>query len=198
MDGDTEEGASQLPPTRVRHIKKRALKNKALHVSFDEKDLRNYVTGFHKRKKKRRKEAQKQQEEAFRRKRIELRKQRKLERDLALNGGVLPSDVATPDESNDHQEDDKECELGASINGTTIYDTGNMEVMVTTSEITGEADGVPREKMQAAVSSKSLGANNKHCLVVSKKLSFKKVSKQKSQSKTHKKRNRKKGKPKKR
>jgi ribosomal RNA-processing protein 17 len=35
---------------------------------------RDFVTGFHKRKKKRRKEAQKQQEEAFRRKRIEARK----------------------------------------------------------------------------------------------------------------------------
>lgn len=36
--------------------------------------VRDFVTGFHKRKKKRRKEAQKQQEEAMRRKRIEARK----------------------------------------------------------------------------------------------------------------------------
>lgn len=36
--------------------------------------IRDYVTGFHKRKKKRRKEAEKQQEEAMRRKRIEARK----------------------------------------------------------------------------------------------------------------------------
>ena len=56
------------------HLKKRALKNKALGISFDEKDLKDYVTGFHKRKKKRRKEAQKQQNEALRRKRSEERK----------------------------------------------------------------------------------------------------------------------------
>jgi len=56
------------------HLKKRALKNKALGITFNEKDLKDYVTGFHKRKKKRRKEAQKQQDEALRRKRSEERK----------------------------------------------------------------------------------------------------------------------------
>lgn len=56
------------------HLKKRALKNKALGINFNEKDLKDYVTGFHKRKKKRRKEAQKQQNEALRRKRCEERK----------------------------------------------------------------------------------------------------------------------------
>lgn len=55
-------------------LKKRALKNKALGITFNEKDLTDYVTGFHKRKKKRRKEAQKQQNEALRRKRTEERK----------------------------------------------------------------------------------------------------------------------------
>ena len=38
------------------------------------REIRDFVTGFHKRKKKRRKEAQKQQEESLRRKRIEARK----------------------------------------------------------------------------------------------------------------------------
>ncbi|KAL6538633.1 hypothetical protein OROGR_012621 [Orobanche gracilis] len=69
-----EDGESGPLHTRVRHIKKRALKNKSLSVSFDEKDLKDYVTGFHKRKKKRRKEAMQKQEEAERRKRIEQRK----------------------------------------------------------------------------------------------------------------------------
>lgn len=55
-------------------LKKRALKNKALGITFNEKDLNDYVTGFHKRKKKRRKEAQKQQNEALRRKRNDERK----------------------------------------------------------------------------------------------------------------------------
>ncbi|KAM1045961.1 hypothetical protein EV1_036464 [Malus domestica] len=57
-----------------RHIKKRALKNKALVVTFNEKELSDFVSGFPKRKKKRRKEAEKKQGEALRRKRLELRK----------------------------------------------------------------------------------------------------------------------------
>ncbi|KAE8656551.1 Riboflavin kinase/FMN hydrolase [Hibiscus syriacus] len=92
------EGEAPVQPSkpRGRHIKKRATKNKALSVSFNEKDLRyhyhthntsyistvdrgkkincelirDYVTGFHKRKKKRRKEAQKKQEQAERRKKV--------------------------------------------------------------------------------------------------------------------------------
>ena len=71
---EVEDESGQTPRIRGRHIKKRALKNKALTVSFDEKDLKDFVTGFHKRKKKRRKEAQQQLEEAHRRKRIEARK----------------------------------------------------------------------------------------------------------------------------
>uniref|UniRef100_A0A2P2ILA1 Ribosomal RNA-processing protein 17 n=1 Tax=Rhizophora mucronata TaxID=61149 RepID=A0A2P2ILA1_RHIMU len=113
-----EEGAPQQgPPSRARHIKKRALKNKALHVSFDEKDLRDYVTGFHRRKKKRRKEAQKKQEEALRRKRIEQRKKRKLERELALHGGAPPLSGGETDESDEHQESEVESEPISSRNG---------------------------------------------------------------------------------
>lgn len=69
-----EAEAVQQAPRKGGHLKKRALKNKALGITFDEKDLKDYVTGFHKRKKKRRKEAQKQQQEALRRKRNEERK----------------------------------------------------------------------------------------------------------------------------
>ncbi|KAF5186533.1 ribosomal RNA-processing protein 17-like, partial [Thalictrum thalictroides] len=57
------------------HIKKRALKNKALAISFNDKDLKDFVGGFHKRKKKRRKEAQQQIKAKDRLKRIEKRKQ---------------------------------------------------------------------------------------------------------------------------
>ncbi|XP_041015353.1 uncharacterized protein LOC121258071 [Juglans microcarpa x Juglans regia] len=81
MGEEIEEEAVQLARPRGRHIKKRALKNKALAVSFNEKHLKDYVSGFHKRKKKRRKEAQKQQEKADRRKRIEQRKKRKFEKE---------------------------------------------------------------------------------------------------------------------
>ncbi|XAR53665.1 hypothetical protein NMG60_11022302 [Bertholletia excelsa] len=79
MEAAAEE-AEELPPVRARHIKKRALKNKALSVSFDGKDLRDFVNGFYKRKKKRRKEAQRKLGEAQHRKRIEERKKRALPR----------------------------------------------------------------------------------------------------------------------
>lgn len=64
---------STITQRQTIHVKKKALRNKSLGISFDEKDLKDYVTGFHKRKKKRRKEANKQQEEARRRKRNEGR-----------------------------------------------------------------------------------------------------------------------------
>uniref|UniRef100_A0A2C9U9S7 Ribosomal RNA-processing protein 17 n=1 Tax=Manihot esculenta TaxID=3983 RepID=A0A2C9U9S7_MANES len=105
MEGEIEV-EPQLPPIRAPHIKKRALKNKALAVSFNEKDLRDYVTGFHKRKKKRRKEAQKQQEEALRRKRIEDRKKRRLERELVLYGEAPPASGDGDGYSEDGEESD--------------------------------------------------------------------------------------------
>ncbi|XP_050148200.1 ribosomal RNA-processing protein 17-like isoform X3 [Malus sylvestris] len=72
--GKVEEEAIPSVNPRSRHIKKRALKNKALVVTFNEKELSDFVSGFPKRKKKRRKEAEKKQGEALRRKRLELRK----------------------------------------------------------------------------------------------------------------------------
>ncbi|XP_068316778.1 uncharacterized protein [Pyrus communis] len=75
--GKVEEAAIPSVNPRSRYIKKRALKNKALAVTFNEKDLSDFVSGFHKRKKKRRKEAEKKQGEARRRKRLELRKQKR-------------------------------------------------------------------------------------------------------------------------
>ncbi|KAK3013399.1 hypothetical protein RJ639_009460 [Escallonia herrerae] len=109
-------GGGQLPRIRARHIKKRSLKNKSLSVSFNEKDLKDYVTGFHKRKKKRRKEAQHQLEEVERRKRIERRKKRKLERESVY--GEAPSDTgAEPDEVGEDDEPEKENELITSVSG---------------------------------------------------------------------------------
>ncbi|KAJ6935373.1 ribosomal RNA-processing protein 17-like [Populus alba x Populus x berolinensis] len=185
-----DNGAIQIPPTRAGHIKKRALKNKAVSVSFNEKDLRDYVTGFHKRKKKRRKEAIKQQEEKLRLKRITARKQRKLEKEFALHGGAPATN-----ESDEYEEDHEESEPIASVNGTTKYDNGDMQVTVTTSEISREEKDSSSEKTQAAAPS-LVEANKTHKLSVSKKKSFKKVSKRKSRSKPQKKRDRKKGKTK--
>ncbi|XP_065877050.1 ribosomal RNA-processing protein 17 [Euphorbia lathyris] len=186
------EGEPQQPPSRARHINKRALKNKALAVSFNEKDLKDYVTGFHKRKKKRRKVAQKQQEEVLRRKRIENRKKRKLER-------LLISGASTVSEENDeYQEDQEDIEPIASANGTMEYDNGDMKVTVKTSEISGEDNKVEqsRKKTETVVPRLTSGDDIKkqQSLGVSKKKVFKNVSKNRSHSKRQSKGDRNKGK----
>ncbi|WCJ26944.1 hypothetical protein M5689_008722 [Euphorbia peplus] len=190
---EVEEGDSQQPPSRAHHINKRALKNKALAISFNEKDLKDYVTGFHKRKKKRRKEAQKQQEEVLRRKRIESRKKRKLDRQLVY--GIAPSQ-----ENDEHQEDGEESELVASANGTMEYDNGDMKVIVRTSEISAEDKVEQSRKTETVVPrlTATTGDDKKQqSLGVSKKKVFKKASKNKS-SKRQSKGDRKKGKKNKR
>lgn len=194
MEEEIEEEALQVPKVRGRHIKKKALKNKALSVSFDEKDLKDYVTGFHKRKKKRRKEAEKNQEEAQRRKRLEERKKRRLEREIVLYGGVPTPTDSAPDEGEEYCEDDEEREPVAPNTGTTMYDKGDLKVTVTTSEISREAENLPSEKTPAAVPH-FIGVDKKHHIPVSKCKSFKKVAKQKSW-KPQSKRNKKKGKKK--
>ncbi|KAL3820582.1 hypothetical protein ACJIZ3_006487 [Penstemon smallii] len=143
------EAAAEPGGTHVRahHINKRALKNKSLAVSFNEKDLCDYVTGFHKRKKKRRKEALQQKEESDRRKRIELRKKRKLERESVY--GIAPPDSA-PDaaaESGEEHEDDEDIEPMPSVSGTMTYDNGDVQVLVTTSEIAREEE-TPIERLE--------------------------------------------------
>ncbi|XWS15669.1 hypothetical protein CRYUN_Cryun34aG0021700 [Craigia yunnanensis] len=177
-----EEDSQQLSKPRGRHIKKRALKNKALSVFFNEKDLRDYVTGFHKRKKKRRKEAQKKQEEAERRKRIEQRKKRKLEKEFTMYGGVPASRGSGPDESDEKNGQDEEREPTASISGTKMYDGGNMTVTVTTSEISREEeeDFTSEKTHKAMLRSVGDGVDRKRNLPVSKSKPSKKVSKQRS------------------
>ncbi|KAL0544034.1 hypothetical protein IC582_019145 [Cucumis melo] len=193
VKNDGEEGGELAQP-HARHIKKRALKNKALSVSFNEKDLRDYVTGFHKRKKKRRKEAEKQKEEAMRRMRIEARKKRKLEKDLVLYGGVLPADRAV-DDQNDDQEDEEEEPL-APFSEARTYDNGNVKVTVTTSEVSREGEIDPIDKPQTAIA-QLLGKDKKHNLPITKKKLFKKVAKQRSRPKLRSKRDKKKGRKKK-
>ncbi|XP_059659632.1 ribosomal RNA-processing protein 17 [Cornus florida] len=190
-----DDEASQPRHTQARHIKKRALKNKALSVSFDEKDLRDYVTGFHKRKKKRRKEAQEQLQEVVRRKRIDARKKRKLEREYVQSGGAPPDTVAEPDECGEQSEHDEEIEPIPSVSGTTMYDNGDVKVTVTTSEISREEES-PYERSEAPAAPISVGAaeKKKHKMQVSKKKPFKKVSKHRSRSKTQNKRDKRKGK----
>ncbi|KAL1562714.1 nucleolar protein 12-like [Salvia divinorum] len=134
-------------PLRTRHIKKRALRNKSLSVSFDEKDLKDFVGGFHKRKKKRRKEALQQQEEAGRRKRIELRKKRKLEREFVMSGGVPVDPSAVTEKSDEEDEQDEDSEPVASVSGTMMYGNDDVQVIVTTSEISRD-EVLPADKSE--------------------------------------------------
>ncbi|MED6133237.1 hypothetical protein PIB30_026562 [Stylosanthes scabra] len=184
-----EEAVAQ-PASKVRHLKKRALKNKALSVSFNEKDLKDYVTGFHKRKKKRRKEAQKQQEEVLRRKRCEERKKRKLEREYVLYGGAPPNADVEPDETNHKEEDIDQVE---PIAETKTYESGDLTVTVVTSEINPEEGSYLGERKEATVSH-PLVSEERHKLPTNNKKAFKKVAKQKSRRKPSSKRDKKKGK----
>ncbi|XP_077222711.1 ribosomal RNA-processing protein [Tasmannia lanceolata] len=184
---EAEESASQNQHVRGRHIKKRALRNKALSIEFNDKDLRDYTTGFHKRKKKRRKEAQRQIEEKDRLKRIEQRKKRKLEKELALYGGVVPVDnqqVASsgPGECGNNLEDDAP-EPTVSVSGTKLYDGGDTTITVTTSELSREDEDLAILRLTPKV---SIEAEKKPSLPVQKK-SFKKVAKQRSQKRSGKK-----------
>ncbi|CAH9130907.1 unnamed protein product [Cuscuta epithymum] len=195
-----EEEGEQVP--RGRHIKKRALRNKSLSVSFDEKDLQEFVTGFHKRKKKRRKEAQQKIHEADRRKRIESRKKRRLERQMVTNGGVLPDYGAQPIEHEEDGDEDDEDDIGsdfpkAHVSGTTMYDNGDVQVTVTTSEISRGQEDLPVLTSPPAPyepSCETKDAKRKKT-TVSKKKPMKKVSKRKSRARPQSKRDkRKKGK----
>lgn len=132
----------QIQPTLVpKHIKKRSLKNKALTVSFDDKDLKNYVGGFHKRKKKRRKEAKKQIEQKDRLKRIALRKKRKAEKMEALFGSAAEQQSEQPEKEaneNGSEEGDDELETPAPVSETKMYETGDTKITVITSELKRE------------------------------------------------------------
>ncbi|XP_039136483.1 ribosomal RNA-processing protein 17 [Dioscorea cayenensis subsp. rotundata] len=138
-DGDAGVVVGEIPPTMVRkHIKKRALRNKSLSVSFDEKNLKDFVTGFHKRKKKRRKEAQRQLQEKVRLKRIEARKQRKLEREMGLHDGNINEDPEPNDVGGDGVEEG--ADITASVFETKTYETGDTTIRVTTSELPRDDD----------------------------------------------------------
>ncbi|KAF7149534.1 hypothetical protein RHSIM_Rhsim02G0120100 [Rhododendron simsii] len=193
MEEAEEAGETQL--TRARHIKKRSLKNKALSVSFDEKDLRDYVTGFHKRKKKRRKEAELQLQEVHRRKRIEARKKRKVERELVYGGGPAETS-AGPDEAGEDAEQDDEIEPvpSISVEGTALYDNGDVRVIVTTSEISREEELPIERPLAAALPSTGGDAKKQHKVPVNKKKPFKRVAKTRPRRKQQKKRDIRKGK----
>ncbi|KAK6932496.1 Nucleolar protein 12 [Dillenia turbinata] len=193
---EEEEDEQQQPTSRARHIKKRALKNKALSISFNEKDLQlDYVTGFHKRKKKRRKEAQQKLQEAQRRKRIEDRKRRKQEREYVLYGGAPPSTESGLDESGEDEEEEDETKPIASIPVATMYEHGDMQVTVITSEISREEENATGKPAAPPLSVE--GAEKKHNIPVQKK-QFKKVAKGKSRPKLQKRKDKKKGNQKKR
>ncbi|PWA78597.1 nucleolar protein [Artemisia annua] len=162
----------------------------------------DFVTGFHKRKKKRRKEAQTQQQEALRRKRIELRKKRKEDRDYVLYGGAKPDPHAELNENDevketgddDGEEDEDDDEQKTSVSGTKVYDTGSVKVMVTTSEISREDDTLDVNQRVDEVPKSNSGPEKKQNLPVIKKKPFKKVEKRRSRPKTLTKRDKRMGK----
>ncbi|CAD6271388.1 unnamed protein product [Miscanthus lutarioriparius] len=129
----------QMPTVMVpKHINKRALKNKALSVTLDKKALRDFVTGFHKRKKKRRKEAQKILQEKERKKKIQDRKRRKEEKEIALYGKVLSSDNndGAGLENEDNGDDGEDMENDEPLSEIKTYEDDGTRIIVTTSEIT--------------------------------------------------------------
>ncbi|XP_051134814.1 uncharacterized protein LOC127254008 [Andrographis paniculata] len=197
-EATAEDGAPPSLRSRSRHIKKRALKNKTLSLSFNEKDLKDFVTGFHKRKKKRRKEARQKQEEADRRKRIEMRKRRKLERDFIMNSGAPPDSGGDGAESAADDEEDDNSEPVASVAGTTMYDNGDVQVTVTTREIMPEEGPTQPEpaRPQSQTEEAALEKRKQTVIPVSKKKQFKKAPKKRSRVKPQSKRDKKKGKKK--
>ncbi|KAF9612868.1 hypothetical protein IFM89_004284 [Coptis chinensis] len=201
------EAAIGLGPVNSRHIKKRALRNKALAISFNDKDLKDYVGGFHKRKKKRRKEAQQQIAEKDRLKRIEKRKQRKREREYVQGGGAGGSSGEADENAGDlHQDEETPVTvdfftvinsyifISFAMEATKMYDAGNLTVMVTTSEISREEE----DKQKTERIPRSSGeTEKKQRIPVNKKQQSKTTSKHRSVSRLQKKRDKKKG-PKKR
>ncbi|KAK4386626.1 hypothetical protein Sango_2533200 [Sesamum angolense] len=204
------DGAPGPLGVRTRHIKKRALKNKTLSVSFNEKDLKDFVTGFHKRKKKRRKEALQKQEEADRRKRIEQRKksvvtfiltlmfQRKLERDFVMFGGAPPdSGTDAPESDGEHDGDeDEDGEPVPSVSGMATYDNGDVQVTVTTTEIARVEEYPINRPEVGGPESVEVFDKSKQRAPVARKKQLKKAPTKRSRAKPQSKRDKRKGKKK--
>lgn len=76
--------------------------------------------------------------------------------------------------------------------GTTMYDNGEMKVIVTTSEISREEESDPDEKPEAALP-ESVGPSKKHKIPVKKTKPLKKAAKRKSRPKLQRKRDKRKG-----
>ncbi|XP_057963481.1 ribosomal RNA-processing protein 17 [Malania oleifera] len=195
---EADGGAGEIPRPSSRHIKKRTLRNKALSISFDEKDLRDYVTGFHKRKKKRRKEAKQKLEEAQRRKRIQDRKKRKLEKEFVQYGGAPSATDSGPDELGEDYEQGEGADPIPSVSGMMTYDNGNTKVTVTTTEISHKEEDDdemhPSDIPHAIPSSIGLDERKRQSVPVRQNKPFKRVAKHKSRAKPQNKRNKKKGK----
>eukprot|EP00262_Sarcandra_glabra_P007234 TRINITY_DN19912_c0_g1_i1.p1 TRINITY_DN19912_c0_g1~~TRINITY_DN19912_c0_g1_i1.p1 ORF type:complete len:201 (-),score=53.14 TRINITY_DN19912_c0_g1_i1:131-733(-) len=195
---EEEEAVNQKASVAAsKHIKKRSLRNKALSVSFDDKDLRDYITGFHKRKKRRRKQAERELQDKERRKRIEARKKRKMERELALYGGGVPEEnpQVTGSEYDEYGSNLKEdgLQTTTSVSGTKMYDNGDTTIMVTTSELSREDED--QRVVTHFIPKLSGETDKKHSLPVKKK-SFKRVMKQKPRKKPKKSASQKRGKKK--
>ncbi|KAK6133392.1 hypothetical protein DH2020_032856 [Rehmannia glutinosa] len=192
------DGASGPLHFRAHHIKKRALKNKSLSVSFNEKDL-----NLPKNK----------AEES-----LEVVASRKLERDFVQFGGAPPdssADAVAPDVEYEHDEDSEPAVASVSVpiiiplpsfflsalaflltKEFDRYDNGDIEVTVRTSEIAREEEApIDRSELGETQSGEAFEKNKQKTPVTRKKL-LKKVQKKRARAKPQTKREKRKGKKK--
>ncbi|PKU83225.1 nucleolar protein 12 [Dendrobium catenatum] len=186
MDDEQEfdEGVvvGQKPTVMVpRHINKKSLRNRGLSIAFDEKNLRDFVTGFHKRKDKRRKEAKKQLHEKERQMRIMARKKMKEAKELALKGQLKELDSDLEQDVDSDAKEDGPTTI-ASVSETRIYENNNTTITVTTSELVNENQDLEPVHTIPKLSNK---LEKNHKLPVKIK-PMKRATKQKLQKKTSK------------
>ncbi|XP_039004631.1 uncharacterized protein LOC120131789 [Hibiscus syriacus] len=149
MEEEYEEEATAAPSKpRGLHIKKRALKNKALTVPFNEKDLR-----IHQRK---------------------LEKEFALYGGALPSKGSEPDGV---DENNEDDEESDPTASVSVVEGTTKYDGENTTVTVITSEISLKEEEDFNSESTQTLRSVGDKVDRKQSLPVSKSKLFKKVAK---------------------
>eukprot|EP00899_Mesostigma_viride_P015636 jgi/Mesvir1/24073/Mv10795-RA.1 len=132
------------------HIAKRARRNKGCVITFDEKDRKEFVNGFHKRKQLRRKFAENQQKEKKRRIRLQERKERReaLKEALAKGSENLGED-ATAEGEGDDDEDEGELDKEGEPATVTYTTTTGSSVCVVTSGLEEREERDPDDELVA-------------------------------------------------
>ncbi|GAQ83007.1 hypothetical protein KFL_001320150 [Klebsormidium nitens] len=125
----------------MRHVNKRARKAKGVVAVFDENARREFVTGFRKRKQQRRKQAEKENIEKERKKRIQIRKERRLAEQANIaeagKGAQLMSADDVAGKESDAGEPPEEDDAKERLEDVVVYDDA---AAVTTVIIKGLGD----------------------------------------------------------